>query len=232
MPNDPAPTQIGTFVLIHGLPTRDPGADPRLQLATIESRLSPVLPRILYFDWGAGFLDTYHLLTDGRFGEEMAEKFDPWFRDNTQNLQRLVVVAYSLGGLIFYKWVTNLKTRPEDRAKVSLAVTIASPYQCLLGAISIEATNGRILTLINIREPPVSPADILKYLPPRTLKILLPENDITILPHDSSFTNNPYVQHSSPPVFEERIIGGATHNTICDHPNTLNNIVAFCDNLS
>lgn len=217
---------VGGAILIHGLQEGD--IDPLTQFTDIKPHLLSITPNILPFEWGKdkdfGFPNIYKHLRKGDFGETLAESFSNWLSDKARAFgpnDRLVVVTYSIGGLIFYRWVTYSTVKDANIARICLAVTIASPYQCLTGTVGLEAPGGTRKTLKGINEPQVNPADILKNLPDNTLKVVLAENDITILREDSEFVGYK----------EQHIIKGATHRTIYAHDQTLKYIRTYCQNL-
>ena len=228
--------QIGLAVLIDGLPSIDSSISPCLQLASIESELRSIAPRIWTFDWSKvfGFRSTYLLLREGKFGRVLARKFNSELRQRTHNLaadEKIIVIAYSFGGLIFYEWVNDPLTKPEDRNRIALAVTIAAPYRNLLQSVNIEAPEGKILTLKGIQESAVKPGRVLQKLPAGTLKILLAEQDFTVLRHDSSFLDDPSTLQLRHLLQEEPPIERATHSDICVHKQTLEYIRTYCENL-
>ena len=182
-------------VLIHGW--KEGKTDPLTQLDSIGRQLEAVSLSTVPFDWGTehGFWDSYNLLRQGKFADTLSQEFDDWLQTNSRDVgyRRLIIIAYSLGGLIFYKWAVDHRTRDADREKIALAVTIASPYQCSLGKVDIEADmpdgKQRILRLGNINEPGITCSDIVESLPSGTLKVLLAGKDVTALRPDSMFAH-------------------------------------------
>ena len=249
--------QIGLIILIHGLPPavreRDVawGSNPPFELASIEPQLRSIGP-VWAFPWGreTGPIATRRLLTTGNFGKTLANRFNDELQDRIRGFgvdEKLLVVAYSLGALIFYRWVSDPEANPHHKARVALGVTIAAPYQCETGSWDIEPLEGDEKRAIkDVREPRIEPADVLRNLPNNTLKILLAEEDGTILPYDSSFRKDLFPVrlrhleedlsalrlrlHRFRPVREVRI-KGTCHRDICDDQKTLEYIQGFCDSL-
>jgi hypothetical protein len=121
-------------ILIHGLPQRgcdDPIEDQLGEVCRLcESQGFAVAP----YRWAdCSSLSAARALarmrrTDRSFLDEEAARFGAWMSRETHDIPQdvhLVVIAYSAGGAIFYRWLVSAARVSE---RLALAVTIAAPH--------------------------------------------------------------------------------------------------------
>ncbi|MHB8574029.1 MAG: hypothetical protein ACYDCQ_01735 [Dehalococcoidia bacterium] len=198
------------LVLIHGLPER--GHDHRLQLAAVERIAAACSIESFFFDWWpyAGELQTYRLLRSGDFGGSLAPRFDDWLHSSpiaTVRDRKLVVVAYSLGGLIFYNWIVAAAARGSQPMDIRQAITVAAPFQFSAGSVELQRSDGAWTTLTGLARQRIEPAAIATALR-RRLLVIQAEGDRTIMQSDSDIGSPirvPQRTISLPPL-------GAVHN--------------------
>ena len=193
---------------VHGLPRT--GVEPTEQLAAVRLAFEPfpgIRNRFATWKWADA---TYRevarvlqLLKRGRF----ASTFAPQLADMVQSLggQRRAFICYSGGGTIFYRWLLNQKTSPDELC----AVLIAAPHQCREGFIVFEGDVHQVHYLVN--EPALDPRVIAQRFAPGRLLVLLAENDGTILRHNAEFPQDLV----EPGHVRQVTIPGASHSTIC-----------------
>ncbi len=126
--------------------------------------------------------------------------------------EQLVVIAYSGGGHIFYRWLALSESQTYQR-RIQKAILIASPYQCKKRKISLE---GREIPFL---DEAIDSALIVKNLDTHRLHVLLAKNDTTILRQDAEFDDYKKLGVVS----QEEI--DTTHDDICSNQKTIDYII-------
>lgn len=194
---------------IHGLPTI--GVDPRDQLGGIRLALLE-FPRLSLgfrdIAWASATFDDMknwiRRLKEGAFSRFHAAQFAQQLVFGSGN--KIVVIAFSAGGFIFYRWLTEFADPNLDLS----AVMISSPLRCDEGVFHFEDDPKQRDYLFN--DPRIDAGDIANRLRPGSLTVLIAENDGTVLPHNAMFP--PHLVESGAVV--QHMISGTTHRTVCN----------------
>lgn len=179
------------LLLIHGLPEQ---GQYRQQLQAFERLAQLTTLQAELFDWTAAFdkMAVMRYLRRGTFGHEAAQEFDRWLqiwlaRPNTP--ERIVIVAYSLGGFLFYNWVADKELFPRLQQRLMAAITIAAPYQFSTNSVAVPMEGGEFTSIKNIPTQRVDPQLIKRRLS-RKLFIVTADNDPQILSTDSDMAHD------------------------------------------
>ena len=201
-------------VLIHGLP--ETGAAPLDQLAAARDICDSRGFAVAGYRWAAGTLTDFkaalHLLESETesFTEQHARGFQKWLQSEpaVSKEDGLVVVAYSAGGAILYRWMCEIAT-PDQVGRLAMAIMIASPHT-VPSPMYLEKFPNHPLLVNNERV--ILPTDIVKMFvdSDTQLRVLLGGCDITV----------PVEYGMFPGLEDERqhVIRFATHSSICTHP--------------
>lgn len=126
----------------------------------------------------------------------------------------VVLIAYSAGALIVYKWLATRATL-ADVQRFAAIVCLAGPYRFFQPVQTIGFAHKPGFT-IDVQEDSIDPTLIARYLRPWQLIVLLAGEDETVLPANASFQ-----PAQIPNLIDEHVIYGAEHHTICSHAATL-----------
>jgi hypothetical protein len=226
----PAPSAF-TVLAVHGLP--EEGVPPETQLEPIKQAFQ--LPASSWHDhiWcrdptrmSVGRVvrrltrrefATYYTDREWTEADRDPEPFTPWLKAHLASLAPqtpIILIAYSGGALIVYKWLATRATR-EEMQRLAAIVCLAGPYNFPQAVQTIGFAHKPELT-IDVQEETIDPALITRYLRPWQLVVLLGSEDVTVLPVNASF------EPTLPPnLIDEHVIPGAEHHTICGDPATL-----------
>ena len=215
---------------IHGLPQS--GGVPSGQLDPIRADLAAddrIVDRDPAFRWceGSALRDALKRLGDGSFATAyvpaVAAALQPMPTDSP-----LLVVAYSSGGYLLYRWLVEYATDAErDRLAV---VAIAAPYRCRTGGFRLKTDQRHPFAF---GEANFNAKEIAAKLLPKRLLLVLAEHDTPVEFGDGAFTADEdggaeLVQRGT---VRQRVVAGADHQSVCADPATFSHIRDFLANL-
>lgn len=230
--DEPLPAAALTVLAVHGLPDRD--SNPRDQLQPIREALQldpsnwhdhvwcPIttgvaLGRVALRLGDEQFPFAAHCTDrDPPYTDRNPEPFVPWFQKQVAGLAPsapVVIIAYSAGAFLVYKWLATRATA-DDVRRLSAIVCLAGPYWFAQPEQEIVFAHNPDRPIM-VREEPIDPTVITRFLRPGQLITLLASNDITVLPPYASLRSA-----IAEPFIDEQEIAGAEHHTICGHPDT------------
>jgi hypothetical protein len=150
----------------------------------------------------------------------MAKRFSSWIRPRLCEIEsdaKLVIIAYSFGGSIFYKWIRD-EARSEEIGRISIAIVIAGFHQLPVPVYLQDRKKP-----VRVNEPPIPPQEIVTKLTSSRVRliVLLGENDVTV-PPVGGFGDFPTVWG-----VEQHVIAGVDHFEILTDPQVID-IVKTC----
>jgi hypothetical protein len=184
--------------------------------------------------------DPYKLLSNtGVFSNKyVVPQFRRWFEERIKELPsnervRLVVVAYSAGGYLVYRFLEQVAVGDVSLVKsIDTIICIASPFHWEFGqpVVFTLTEDNQVSKPIVVKEPAIDPTLLVKRLRRSQLVVLQaqefsPEGvatgavagDKTVLYENSSFLANNF---EATEILEIPPIEGTNHLTILDHPAT------------
>lgn len=214
------------FLGIHGLP--EPGIPPSSQLDPIRTALASdprIVDRDPGFQWCDGtassLRDAVTRFRDGTFGAIFLPTIDRAIRpvptDGT-----LLVVAFSGGGYLAYRWLVE---HPVDSERLAV-VTIAAPYRCRAGGFRFRPTQKNPFPF---NDRTLKARDIAAGLMPGRLLVLLAAGDTTAVADDAAFDAD---DEGGAALIEggvvlQHTIPGVDHQAICSNDETHRRIRDF-----
>lgn len=216
-----------SVLTLHGFP--QPGSNPPAQFAPIRQALSLPPDSWHDFTWirntaGRELRDAYNRLRDPKesfsahYAADLDVGFDPWFHDELKNIDSrnpLVILAYSLGALILFKWLED-NASSADVERITTIFCLAGPYRFRpFQHVYIKGHRHPS----KIAEKSVSARQIGRYLRRWQLVTLLAEDDGTFAPWNCLFRRR--LIRST---IDQHVIAGPDHETLCAHPATLDYI--------
>jgi hypothetical protein len=202
------------------------GVDPCDQLKPITQAIASPFPSLDGVDecsrWADGTEEGFGragtLLRHRKFASVLAGELDTWLDQEPRSEKYLIVIAFSAGGMIFYRWLAE-RGRKEETERILSAFVIASPYQCMDGYVVFE--NDPEQKRHPFKEPRISCDQIVANLDPGKLTVILAGQDGTIKRRDSEIDQE-YIQSGM--VIQETV-PEAKHLSICKDPRTHDIIV-------
>jgi hypothetical protein len=147
------------------------------------------------------------------FGSFYAQHFSEWLQERLHEIPAqtpLVLIAYSAGALIVYKWLAA-RAPAADVQRLAVIYCLAGPYR-FRQPEQVLFLEDRPDYPITIREDSVNPVELGRHLQPWQLVVLVAERDGTIPRWNASLSSLP----STRPI-DYHIIKGARHLTLTTH---------------
>jgi len=200
------------------------GENPRIPLEPIVRLLSATVDSVTigYLAWASGSYSdlstSIRLLMEGTLSERVAVRLDARVADlGRQPESPVLLVAYSIGGYILYRWLAKYGPPTANLA----VVAIAAPYAIRSGRLQLPLDPTRWVA--HVSEPPVDPHLVVRRLGPGNLLIISAREDLVF---DASWVEFPPTLADAGLVRQQNI-PGAGHRSILTAPTVLDSIRKF-----
>lgn len=202
-------------ILLHGIP-QDPR--PLKQLEQLRQAVADNVDTFYAFQWARVIKAWRRRIAEGRFASEAIKSFDRFLKQEAKKDRYLVIIGYSAGGFIFYRWLLDFQPPEEEKDRIVLASMIAAPYHVREGSVRLNEVSlvvaERLLNEDEIRR-------IGESLPSR-LRVFLGEKDTRIGEYNAIFPGG-----LDSTTLKQVRVPGADHTTICEHRMVLDQVSAW-----
>lgn len=213
-----------TIVLIHGLSQQN--EDPLEVFDRIKQEIQQILPQpnIKYFTWKDLVVNAPKQLARGQLLKNLLPEFRSFLNEIDLNTN-IVVIAYSAGGFLFYRWLADSQTTQAVIDRIAFAFMIGAPHQCPEGFVTLERDKRKL----NVGERSLTKPEVEKILEfaGDKLKIYWGDNDDTIKPSNAQFPPYQMKDLSAVSSVDNVLVLGATHLSICAEDKVVSDLRSY-----